>query len=97
MRLSLWLVFGRLFRGRGLRWRSAFALIAGHTFLEAAHAFAKSAHQFWNLSAAKKDQHDHQNDQPVHWKFHNKCLLPLLTLTRPLHMARRANTHEITV
>src|ERR1051325_2159260 len=70
------LFFGGLFRGgRGLRgsrrWRRRLRLIvAGHAFLEPTHAFSEAAHQFRNLPAAEQNQHDHQNNQPVDWKFH---------------------------
>src|SRR5258708_7567229 len=79
LRLGLWLFFRRLFSRSGLRRRrSAFALIAGHTFLKTANTFAKPAHQFGDFAAAKKDQHDDRDNQPVHWKFHKaSCHLQL--------------------
>src|SRR5215831_14964358 len=65
-RSGLRFFFAWFFGGR----RRSGLLIAGHAFLETAYAFTQSAHKLRDLAAAKKNQHDDQNDEPVHWEFH---------------------------
>src|SRR6516162_940533 len=63
---GLLLFFRRRWRRRsGLRRRRGRLRRAGHAFLEAADAFAEALHHFGNAPAAKENQHNGQNNQPV--------------------------------
>src|ERR1700751_4932982 len=64
--LALLLFFRRrLLRRSGLRRRRGRMRGAGHAFLEAADAFAEALHHFGNAPAAKENQDNRQNNQPV--------------------------------
>src|SRR5258708_28488987 len=93
-RLVVWFFLRRLFVASGLRRGSVLGLVTGHAFLKAANTLAHPAHQFWDFAAAKKNQHDDRDNQPVHWKFH-KALLPATTLTRPLRSGNPQKACEI--
>src|SRR6266571_4472393 len=65
---ALFLFFGRLLggsRSRCLCRRRRRVRITGHAFLEAANAFTQSLHDFGDAPAAKENQHNGQNDQPM--------------------------------
>src|ERR1700685_68035 len=73
--LSELFLFSRLFRRCGRRSGRIDGLGLSlvrpvHSLFEPAHAFAHATHEFRNLAPAEKYQDHHEDDQPVHWKFH---------------------------